>query len=151
MIKVRKWSPEAEEALVREFGTTDWNIFTDKEDLNGITNAVSAYINFCIEKCVPVKTVKIYPNNKSWITKAVKLLLCEKRQAFKLGDTNRMKRLTSEIKSEIKKQKNIFKKKVEQNFKSNNMEKVWQGMKLMSGYTNGGNIPTPIPNVAVQY
>ncbi|XP_033113622.1 uncharacterized protein LOC117114163 [Anneissia japonica] len=151
IIKVRKWSPEAEEALITEFEKTDWNIFTDEEDLNGITNAVSAYINFCIEKCVPVKTVKIYPNNKPWITKAVKLLLCEKRQAFKLGDTNRMKRLTSEIKPEIKKQKNIFRKKVEQNFKSNNMKKVWQGMKLMSGYTNSGNIPTPIPNVTVQY
>ena len=34
--------------------------------------AGKTYINFCVETLVPEKTVKVYPNNKPRITKAVK-------------------------------------------------------------------------------
>ena len=71
VINARKWSPEAFEQLQGSIACTDWNVFIESSsDIHDVIEVSSDYINFCLEFCVPVKTVKIYPNNKPWVTRS---------------------------------------------------------------------------------
>lgn len=60
---VRKWSPEAMEALCGTLEATDWNALYEPhgEDINGLTDCVSEYIKFCTDNSIPTKKVRYYP------------------------------------------------------------------------------------------
>lgn len=40
--------------------------------LDELTDTVTSYLNFCVEMCIPTKTVTIHSNNKTWFSKDVK-------------------------------------------------------------------------------
>ena len=77
-LAIEQWTEDAVQEIQASFECTDWHMFVDNmkqiriPDLNTLTETVGSYINFCVETIVPEKTVKVYPNNKPWITKAVK-------------------------------------------------------------------------------
>ena len=48
-----------------------------------------------------------------------------------------LKCIQKALKTEIRKGKE-YKRKIEENFKSSDMKRVWDGMKLMSGYKEKG-------------
>lgn len=52
---VRKRSPEAMETLRGALEATDWNALFEPhdEDIDGVTDCVSEYINFCMDTVTP--------------------------------------------------------------------------------------------------
>ena len=52
------------------------------ESVNKATDVIFSYINFCEDMLIPTKMVKIFPNNKPWITKALKKTIDEKKKNF---------------------------------------------------------------------
>jgi hypothetical protein len=51
-----------------------WEVFEDRSsDLDELTEVISDYVNFCVESVVPPKTCKIFPNNKPWVSKHLKI------------------------------------------------------------------------------
>ena len=132
---VSTWTKEAWETLQGCFECTDWSVFIDSAgDVNTTADAVCDYINFCVDSVIPVRTVKIYSNNKPWVSKNIKHVLNRKKKAFEESDREELKRVQKELRSEIRKGKIEYRKKIEQNFQSGNMKKVWEGLKTMSGY-----------------
>ena len=85
-----------------------------------------------------MKHIKVFANNKPWITKNVKEIINRKKCIFGKGGAEELKGVNRELKRIIKQEKAKYKNKVEDNFTENNMKRVWHGMKLMSGYSNGG-------------
>ena len=68
---VKKWSPESTEAMRGCFEYTDLSVFEHAcTDLDEYT--VTAYVSFCVESCIPTRTVCGYANDKPWFTKEVK-------------------------------------------------------------------------------
>ena len=68
--QVRVWSPECVSELQGCFGCTDWDVLIGvSKSVNEATDMISSYINFCEDVLIPTKIVKIFPNNKPWITK----------------------------------------------------------------------------------
>lgn len=53
----------------------------------------------CEDVVIPLKTVKIYPNNKTWVSRHLKVLLNQKKQAPKQG--NQLTSVQTVIKWEI--------------------------------------------------
>ena len=67
---VKKRSPESTEALRGCFEYTDWSVFEHAcTDLDEYTDTVTAYVSFCVESCIPTRTVCGYANDKPWFTK----------------------------------------------------------------------------------
>ena len=113
--------------------------------------SISDYINFCSEIAAPPKQVKVFPNNKPWITANTKGIINKKKKAFGEGNTEALKLIQKELKCVIKREKTVYKNKIEAKFCQNNMKQVWQGMRLMSGYTNSGNKSSKLPNISIEY
>lgn len=125
---------DACESLQGCFECTDWTCFSDSADnVHTLTDTVCSYINFCVHNVIPTKTVKIYPNNKPWVSKNLKGILNEKKRAFRDGDENKLKLVQIKLKKEIRKGKKDYKDKIESEIKTNNMKKVWEGINRMSG------------------
>lgn len=116
---VRKWSPETCEALRDCFECTDWTVLLEPQDSNLDTDrrvdTLTEYIDFCRDTVVPAKTVRCYPNNKSWANSTIKQLLNQKKPAFKEGNKERLREVQHELKGRLRQAKVDYKGKVESN------------------------------------
>ncbi len=65
------------------FDDTDWDLFFNTgKDMNEITDTISAYIQFCEKNMIGTKTVRIFTNYKTWVSKDFKRCLNDKKRAF---------------------------------------------------------------------
>ena len=134
---IQRWTSDARDTLIGCMEATDWSVFTESEtNLDTIVDTVTSYISWCVDCIVSTKQVKVFPNGKPWINKQIKNLLKDKKKACNDNDTILMKSIQKSIDKEIKNAKKVYKNKIEQNFKDNNMKKVWDGMNIMSGRKN---------------
>lgn len=69
--------------------------------LDSACTVTTDYINFCVESTIPTKTVTVYPNNKTYTTKDIKLIMNKRKLAFKLKDTDELKRKDKKLRSKI--------------------------------------------------
>ncbi len=58
------------------------------DDIEAYSDTVTCFIRKCIEDVVPTKTIRIYPNQKSWINSDVRSALSVRTSAFKSGNTD---------------------------------------------------------------
>ena len=137
--------------LQGSFECTDRDVFIDScHDMSELTDTVSEYINFCKECIIPTKEVKVYANNKPWITSNVKDVINRKKKLFKNDNPDEFEKVKREPKRAIKAVRATNRDKIEDHFKSNNMKRVWDGMRLMSGY-NSKSKSRSLPNSSENY
>ena len=103
-------------------------------DINELTESVCGHTDFCVECTIPQKTVKMFPNNKPWITERIKGIINRKKLAFLKNGKEEYRCVQKELKEEIRKEKEQYKNKIKCYFTYNNMRRMWSGMKLMSRY-----------------
>ena len=82
---------------------TDWQALCEpnNEDIDGLTECITDYINFCVDGIVPAETVCCYPNNKPWVTKDIKAILNEKKMAFRAGNKGEVRDIQRRLKRKI--------------------------------------------------
>ena len=79
-IQVKQWSDENVDLLRSCFECTDWDILYDANaSLDENVDTFTCYLNFCIDMLVPSKSVRIFANNKPWLTKDVKEIINRKK------------------------------------------------------------------------
>ena len=134
-IHIKKWNDnDACETLRGLFEATDWDMFFESSvDINELTDVVSSWSLYCENIVIPVKTIKVYPNSKPWVTKSLRSLLQKKNIAFREGNTDRLRSLQKEIKKEVKAGKIKYKEKIEAQLRANNLGSAWDGMKTITG------------------
>lgn len=136
---VLRWDPEAIEKMRGCMDCTDWDMFKEAcTDIDELTDTISGYINFCSNIVLYPKQVTIYPNNKPWVTKDLRYLIQEKHKAFRDKDFARVKCLKKELKQTIQKCKEDYKNKLENQFRNNNMRKLWNSLKEITGSSKAG-------------
>ena len=97
------------------------------------------------ESVIPTKHVKVYANNKPWVTSSLKQVLMKKHSAFHNGDEDENREATKEVRAEIKRAKLQYKNKIEERLGSNNLKAAWDGVKRMTGLHKTQNKPFHIP------
>lgn len=78
------------------------------------TAAVLSYIKYYIDTVVVVKRIRIYPNQKPWMSKEVQHLLCDRNRAFRSGDGTKYNVARASLKRGIR--------------------HVWQGVQQITNY-----------------
>ena len=92
------WNKDSEAALQNCFEVTDWQIFIDScSDPNELVNTITGYIQFCEQNVIQTKEVKMFSNNKPWLTKNLKKCLIEKNWAHIQGRKQDEKQLSKEF------------------------------------------------------
>ena len=85
------------------------------------------------------------------MTKEVKDLINRKKQIYGQGDKMQLNRIQKELKLVIKTKKVKYKNNIEKTLTQNNMKKVWEGMRLMSGYSNKSGKSSQLPDTSVEH
>ena len=80
-----------------------------------LTDLVSSYITFCSDLHLEKKQVKVYPNNKPWVTSELRKVITDKYKSY--GSDNYQGK-QKEANSKIKEVKSRYKDKVENMFKT---------------------------------
>ena len=67
---------------------------------------------------------------------------------FGQGDKLKLKMVQKEVKSVIKMEKEKYKTTIEHKFTQNNIKEVWNGMRLMSGYSRSSGFKNYMPDTS---
>jgi hypothetical protein len=136
MIKtIRQWTEDAAEQLGGCFACTDWNIFdVTTTNINEYTKVITDYIKFCEETIIPTKEIKIYPNNRPWITNDLIHAVRKRRRLWMSGHHEECKEAQKELNTTIAQCKDNYKKNIEESFRSGNPKKTWSGLNTITGY-----------------
>ena len=132
----KKWTPDSTETLNGCFECTDWSVFSDPS-LDVAADVTTSYINFCTETVLETKTSRVFPNEKPWVTPALKQLLYRKRVAFKKGDGDEVKAVQRQLTRQIREEKRSFRSKLEQNFREGNARQYWRDIGTITGHKQG--------------
>lgn len=73
------------------FDCTDWQVLRG-ETLEETCTVTTDYINFCVQSIIPTKMVKVYPNNKMYVTKDIKQVINLRKLAFKNKDRRELQK-----------------------------------------------------------
>ncbi|KAJ8397323.1 hypothetical protein AAFF_G00441570 [Aldrovandia affinis] len=139
--RVKVWSSEARERLSAwleragcDRGLMEWAGPEAGNNLDEYTDTVTSFISFCEELCVPVRTRKIYNNDKPWFTAQLRRLRSEKEEARRSGDKDRFKEAKYRFAKAAKEAKHRFSEKLQQQFSEGNPASVWKGLKTITNY-----------------
>ncbi|KAK0146722.1 hypothetical protein N1851_013929 [Merluccius polli] len=117
----RKWTSEAVEVLQACLDSTDWDVFRNATNsLNEYTEAVTSYISFCEDCCVPSRTrVSYNNNNKPWFTAKLRRLSLDKEEAFRSGDKDKFKEAKYKFSKGVREAKQLYSAKLQHQFSAN--------------------------------
>ncbi|KAI3362806.1 hypothetical protein L3Q82_001852 [Scortum barcoo] len=127
--------------LQDRFKNTDWNMFTHT-DLDQYASSVLDHISTTIDSVTTQKQITMYPNQKPWMNRDVRLLLKARNTAFRSGDAQAYSTARAELKRGIKKAKHRYKGKVEKHFTNSNPRRMWQGLQIITDYKTTSPSPT---------
>lgn len=129
---IRIWTNDSKDQLRACFDWTDWSVFQEGS-LDERTTVINDYINFCVQLLVPTKEIKIYPNNKLYVTKDIKRVINKRNLAFNNKDTATLRQTEKELRIKLREAKSKHRQDLENTFKTKNSKKVWDTMKSMTG------------------
>ena len=135
--KTLRWTESAVNTLKACFDTTDWCIFRDSwTTLDEYTDTVSEYIRFCVELCIPTKTVTKHPNNKRWYDKTIRKKIVLKDRAYRLRekDPASYSSAKNQLRLAIRQHKTKYKNKLEDVFRSGDSKTLWSHMSDITQY-----------------
>ncbi|KAG7459167.1 hypothetical protein JOB18_037064, partial [Solea senegalensis] len=131
----KKWTSEAVQDLQACLDSTDWDVFrTATNSLDEYTEAVTSYISFCEDCCVPSCTRVSYNNDKPWFTAKLRRLRLDKEEAFRSGDKDRFKEAKYKFSKAVKEAKRLYSEKLQHQFSANDSASVWKGLRQITNY-----------------
>lgn len=81
------------------------------------------------------KIIRVFPNQKPWMTSHVRALLRARDAAFRSGDRDLYRSTRADLKRGVKKAKADYKVRIEFHLSSNNTREVWQGIQNVTNYS----------------
>ena len=137
------WPEGASEQLRDCFSDTDWTIF-EEDNIDTYTASVLFYIKCCMENITTTKQICVFPNNKPWMTRGVRLLLKTRNTAFQSGDVQQYKAARANLKRGIKDAKAAYKQKIEDLFSSSDPRRHGRGYVTSPGKTTPAALPAEV-------
>ena len=132
---IKTWPEGALSQLQDCFVSTEWSIFEHLE----YTETVLFYIKNCTDNVTVDKHIRVYTNQKPWMSTEVQSLLSARNTAYKSGDRDQYSVVSAELWRGIITAKEAYKKKVVDHLTNNNSQLVWQGLQNITNYK--GNTP----------
>ena len=130
---VKTWPDDASQQLQDCFDNTNWDIF-EHQDLNVFTDSVLCYIKHCTDTVTVDKRIRVYPNQKPWMTREVQRLLKARDIAFRSEDRALYNTARTNLRRGIREAKSDYRRKIEDHLDSNNSRQVWQGVQQLTNY-----------------
>lgn len=107
--------------------------FQSCRDADELTDTITSYVRYCQDSVSEIKTVKMFSNNKPWVSKQLKMCLNERKVAFRSGNTELLCEKRRQLRGSSLKGKLDFKNKIEGSFLTGNVRQAWKGLNTLMG------------------
>ena len=128
---ITTWPEDALPRLQDCFEQTQWEAFYH-EDLATFVDTVLSYIKYCIWNVTVVKCIRVFPNQKQWMTSQVRTLLRARDSSFRSGDRALYSAARADLRRGIRWAKVEYKRRIEEQL--NNPRQVWQSIQTITNY-----------------
>ena len=130
---VTTWPENALSELQDCLQHTDWDLF-QHQDLETYTGTVLDYIKFCMGTVSVDRNIRVFPNQKPWMTRQVRSLLKARDIAFRSGDRALYSTARADLKKGIRNAKADYRRRIESHLASNRPREVWQGLQCITNF-----------------
>lgn len=139
---VHCWSDQSEAILQDCFDNTDWDAFKAAGNLNDHTDTVTSYIKKCTGDVVPIRKVKIMPNQEPWLNNEVRTALHSRLKAHQSGSQEEYKKAKYALMATIRQAKREYSQRTKSRLITTNPRHLWCGLRAITDY-RGNTIQTP--------
>ena len=133
---VSVWRDNNKEELSGCFFATDWEVLHEN-NIDRTAEVITDYIHFCVDSTVPKKTMKVYPNNKEYITPDIINCIRRKKQAFRSNNRMELKRIQKELNEKLKVAKEQHSTRVREAFSNKSSREMWDSVREMTNMNSG--------------
>ena len=150
--EVRRWNDQSEETLRDALGDVDWDMFRCSSGNNVCEYAgvVTSFVATVTDQVIPMVKVKVFPNQKPWVDRSVRVALRERSTAYNSGllsgDMTEYKASRYRLRRVIANAKRGYRDKIEAQFQSDTRG-MWQGLRNITDYK--GNRPSVSADAAL--
>lgn len=144
---VRKFVRPMKDSAIREFGQWisqhTWDDVMASSSAQEKCDKLYASLQNAMDEYLPMKSVKMHPRDKPWVTPYLKSLIGQRQKAFSNDRTEEWKRLRNKVqnkKTELK--KNFYKDRVLK-LKRENPSSWYKHLKIMTSSKTASNIIIP--------
>lgn len=135
---IKTWPEGALTQLQDCFANTCWDLFY-QEDLENFTETVLFYIKCCMDNVTVDKYIRIFPNQKPWMTSKVHCLLKKRNIAFRSGNEAQYSTARADLRRGIKEAKDDYRRKIEGYLEQDNSRSMWQAIQNITKYKRSTN------------
>ena len=133
VVQTKLWDEESTASLQGCFACANWDVFKEEDQsLCALIDVVSSYITLCEDMCIPTKQIKIYPNQKPWLTPELRQMLKEKHEALKSNDPVQLKEKQKQVNHLVIKCKEQI-NKIEKDSETNSTRNARKGLQTITG------------------
>ena len=118
------------EQFIREY---DWSFVFNAVDVDDAVRVFLGATNSMFDTFFPCKPIKVYEDDKPYITGKIKEMMQNRDKAYQKGQVERSKYLHNKIVSEIRKEKNKFYEKRIRPLNKHNPKLWWKHIKKVVG------------------
>ncbi|XP_039908517.1 uncharacterized protein LOC120747010 [Simochromis diagramma] len=130
---------EAPATLQDALGDVDWDVFQDTSaNIDEFADTAISFIGMLVDTIIPSATIRIFPNQKSWVDSTVRRALKARTTAYKngltLGDMTSYKAASYGLRKTVKAAKRRYKDNVESHFQHGDSRRIWDGLRKITDY-----------------
>ena len=107
--------------------------------VDSLTESFNTDVKTAIDIHFPLKSVKIHPTDRPWMTSRIKQFILERRRAFHSHRNGRWRELRTRVRDEIAAKKKAFYSEKLSYLKSTDPRKWWSLVRKLSGKSSGAS------------
>ena len=137
---VRRFPESAINAFGRWVSSHHWFTRLDSvASVDSLTESFNTGVKTAIDIRFPLKSVKIHPTNKPWMTSRIKQLILERQRVFYSNRNGRWKELRIKVRDEIAAREKAFYSEKVSYLKNTDPRKWWSLVNRLSGKSSGAS------------
>ena len=145
----RDYRASNKQNLVTSLNTVNWTPLMRLNSCDDQLDSFQRVVHNAMDSCTPLRYVKQHPNNKPWITPAIREFIKKRQQAWLNDDLPLYKVYRNKVIKLCKKARHKFYNDKINNIHESNPKKWWGGIKLLSGLSNPPPITSNVVNGTV--
>ena len=138
---VRRFPELSINAFGRWVSSHQWFTRPDStSSINSMTESFNNDLNEAIDTFFPLKSVKLHPTDKPWMTSRIKQLILERQRAFHSDKDGKWRELRTKVRDEIAARKSAFYSEKVGHLKNTDPRKWWSLVNKLSGKCSGTSV-----------
>ena len=143
-VKKRICKAANKRVLFSSLKSTNWNLLYCTTACEDQFNLFHSKITKIINACLPVRSIKLHPTDKPWMTAEIKDAIKKRQRAWAKGNTLQYNKYRNKVTRLCKRARFAFYNNSIKNMQETNPKKWWDNIKLLSGLSKPSSLTSVI-------